>query len=341
MLVREDEFLRTLRKKSNALQGVLIHGSDTAALADLTKAARVELGLTSELRLESTALRSDPSRLRDEYSAMSLLGEKQAIIVSGCDDAAVGALNGLFGAGSTGNFVVLCADALGKSSKLRSAAEAAEHFACVPIYEASPEALGQRVTQALASGGLRFAPGASDTFFGLVDNDRSALLNEVAKLSLYCFGQAEVTEQDVLAVCGISAEFSADELTDAVLSGEVPEADRAFSMVDDEPGQIGSVLQQMLYQVQRLQGMRSDMSGGTSLEQAMQRAKPPVFFKRKQVVGEQLRALDTDTFESLVLLLSRAVVDVRAQANLAQETALRAIYRMSGLVQQNRRLRTS
>lgn len=333
MQLNEKQILQSVRP--GKLSGVLIYGNDTSAVSELGRSVAadwsVRVGGAEMLRLEVSTLKSDPGRLADEYSAMSLLGDKLVILVSDCDEGCLSAVNGFLGKGLIGeNLVVLMADSLSKGSKLRAACESAAHFGCVPVYEESVGELKQRIASFLGGLGLAWKQDASDTFFELIGSDRVTALREAEKLAAYCLGQSTIAEADVLAVCGQTASHSIDELCDAIFAGRAADADQLFSAIDQEPG---AVLSQILYQTQRLLAMRVDMSAGSTAEAAMQRAKPPVFFKRKSIVADQLRRLDSDGLEQCVRSLSRAVAETRNNGALAPEITGREVFRLAGLAQ--------
>ncbi len=339
MQLAENQLIRALTDRARRLSGILIYGSDASAVAELGRSAcaalsRQQPGGATIARIDAGSLKSNPSRLADEYGSMSLLGDRQVIVVSDCDESALPAVAKLLAASVAGdNFVVLMADALSKSSKLRSACEAAAHFGCVPVYEESASDLRQRLSSQFAQQGLQLSKAAADIFFELVGSDRTTAQREAEKLAVYCYGQSEIGEDDVMSVCGQTGSHSVDALCDAVLAGQAAETDRLFSALDGESANPGSVLAQMLYQVQRLQVMCLDMSTGATVETAMQRAKPPVFYKRKSIVGNQLRRFDIDACEQFIRVLSGAVAESRSSTDLANEVVSRALFRLSSMSQ--------
>jgi DNA polymerase III subunit delta len=328
-IVPELQLLQFMKRQAANLSGVLIHGTDTSAVSMLVREATAKWGSgksSAIVRMDAASLRSDPSRLGDEYRSMSLLGDRLAIVVSGCDDGLLRSLSTVLSIGPTENFIVLEAESLGKTSKLRLACEQASNFACVAVYEEDSAALQNRIRKRLEGDGFQWSGDAEQVFFGLVGEGRTAAIHEIEKLSLYCHGLSVITEQDVKASCGDTASFAPDDLVDAVLDGDFDLVDRMFSSLDRDASQPSAILQQLMYHLQRLQSMRLDMSNGANPESAMARARPPVFFKRKSAVVSQLKRLDLLALEELVLSVADAVADARSQGALAESIVGRALF---------------
>ena len=128
-ILRPEEFDSFLKRKVSTMNGVLIHGSDPATIAALSKQASravmgADEGLSGILRFEMSSLKEDPSRLLDEFYALSLLGDRRVLLIDDADESALKFLAPVISRTAVANFIILTADSLSKSSKLRAACEA-------------------------------------------------------------------------------------------------------------------------------------------------------------------------------------------------------------------------
>ncbi len=325
--VPEQQLAQYLKRNAAKLAGVLIHGNDTPAVSDISRDVLAKWSQNPTImRLETSSLKSDPSRLVDEYNAMSLLGDRYAIVVSGCDETVLKALGPVLQSPPSGNFIVLESEALSKSSKLRLACEAAANFAATALYEEDIGSLKSRIRSKLAESSMAWSGDAEESFYALVGEDRTAVAREIEKLSLYCLGRELIGEDDVRASCGDLASFAPDELIDAALDGNFASVDRMLGALDRESSQVSAILMQLLFHIQKLQAMRFDMSGGATTESAMMRSRPQVFFKRKPAVTSQLKRFDLKALEEVVLVVSNAIAETRSRAALAEATTGRTLF---------------
>lgn len=329
-VLREEEFESFIKRRAATMNGVLIHGVDSSAVSSLGQQALRAIvggGDTSfaTVRIDLASLKENPSRFDDEFRSLSLLGERRVLLADGVDDIHLKALTSILAAREVGNFVVLMADALGKSSKLRVACEESEKFAGLAIYEEDAAALAGRIRKLLATENLSWGNDAEALFFELVGSDRSTAVQEAAKLSLYCLGQSQISEADVEAVCGDTAAFGTDQLIDAVMAGDLAAADRMGSSLDSDSAGTRGILSVLLAHLTRLQSLRMDMERGMNAEMAVRNAKPMIFFKRRNAFMAQLRNFELQDLTNMQQSVSAAMFQTRKLPDLFEAITSRAL----------------
>ena len=329
-VLREDEFDNFIKRRSASMNGIHIHGADSSAVSSLGQNALravVGSGDTSHalLRIDLSSVKENPSRLSDEFRSISLLGDRQVLLLEGVDDSHLKVLTSIFEEAEIANFVILLSDALSKTSKLRLASEASIKFASVAIYEEDALALAARIRKQLSAENLSWGSGAEELFFELVGSDRSTAVQEANKLSLYCFGQSQILESDVEAVCGDTAGFGTDQLIDAVMAGDLGAADRMGSSLDSDSAGTRGILSVMLLHLTRLQSLRMDMERGMNAEMAVRNTKPAIFFKRRNAFIAQLRNFELQDFIEMQQAVSAAMFQTRKLPDLFEALTSRTL----------------
>jgi len=325
--LREEEFETFLRRRINASNGIVIHGNDEAAVSLLGRQAAKAVG-GDVRRVDITAAKATPGTFMDDFLSLSLLGGRQVLLVDGADEYCLKFLEPALSYGELANLVIVLASSLGKSSKLRVAAESGTLFSSLAVYEEDEAKLAQRIRKFLEGQGLRWGTDAEEAFFAATGVDRAMAMQEIEKLALYMWGRAEVSEADVQAICGNSAEFNSDELIDAALAGNLEETDRIVSQLGAE---VRNLLPLIQLQLNTLQNLRAEMERGTSAESAIASAKPPIFFKRKPALLAQLRKLSMNDVLEIQEAFSAAVFQSRKMADLADATISRTFLSIARL----------
>lgn len=329
-VLREDEFDGFLKRRLSTMNGILIHGSDSSAVTALGQQVLRNVVGAAETshalqRIDMSSLKESPGRLNDEFQSISLLGDRQVLWLEGGDESHLKALTQILAQAEIANFVICLSDALGKTSKLRAACEAADKFASLVIYEEDAAQLAARIKKQLSVDGLSFEKPAEELFFELVGADRSMAVQEATKLGLYCLGQSLITEPDVEAVCGNIAGFGTDQLIDAVLAGDLENADRMGSSLDSDSAGTRGILSVFLLHLTRLQALRMDMERGLSAEMAVRNTKPAIFFKRRNAFMVQLRNFEMQDLIDMQQSLSAAMFQTRKMPDLFEAITSRAL----------------
>lgn len=326
-VLSEAELDAFIKRKSSGMNGILIHGDSVSGLAQ--QVLRAVVGSSdaafATVRIDVGRLKDEPGLLDDEFRSLSLLGERRVVVADGVGDSHMKALTPILASRDVGNFVLLLGESLGKSSKLRSACEAADKFGCLAVYEETSAALRDRIRKQLAVEKLNWGPGAEDMFFELVGSERATTVQEALKLSIYCLGQSQITESDVEAVCGNTIDFGTDQLIDAVLAGDLSGADRMSSNLDADSAGVRGSLAVLSLHLTRLQSLRMEMDRGQNAEQTLRNARPPIFFKRRNTVMAQLRSFDLPALLTLQQSVAEAVLLSRKMPDLSEAITNRTL----------------
>ncbi len=326
-VLRADDFEAFLKNKSARMNGLLLHGSDAEAVGVLARQATRTLCEAEKVpgslhHLDVAVIKENPGALIDEFQSLSLLGDRQILLADGVDDNFLKFAKPAIETTKLANFLVILAGSLAKSSKLRLACEDATLFASLAVYEEDRAALSNRLRKQMAEHGLKWAGDAEASFFERVGHDRPSVNQEMAKLLLYCLGMAEITEEDVLAICGNTAAFGTDELIDAMLQGDGQNTDRMAASFD---GDQRTILIMVLNHLTRLQNLRAEIDSGSSYDAVMRSAKPPIFFKRQSNIKSQIRRYDSDGLYELQELVSSAILQTRKIPSMADAITNRTL----------------
>jgi DNA polymerase-3 subunit delta len=319
-----------LRKPPPNLFALLVYGEDAGAVRELARQAVIMIAGAADdpfnvVRLDNTALTSDPGRLADEFASLSMLGGRRVVWVTDADQAFLTSVEPLLNGGGSGNLIVAESGNLAKSSRLRTVFEKSERAFAVAVYEDDGDRLSSLIESILSPLGLVLAPDAGVKLLELLGTDRAAARQEIEKLATYCLGAGEVRIEDVEAICGESSGEDADGLVDAVFAGEVEHVDRGFTTLTAAGTDPGRVMTLAGLHVVKLQSLKLDVDRGMRVEDALRSVRPPVFFKRHEAMRLQLRIWDLAALLSAASTLSSCTLQMRRTPALAETLASRTL----------------
>jgi DNA polymerase III subunit delta len=309
---------------------VLIYGSDESAVRELAsglvKAAAGSLDDPFAVtRLEDSQLLKNKGLLAEEAAAMPLLGGRRVVWVTGVAQGFLAAVQPLLESQTKLNLIVAVAGALAKSSALRTLFEKSTKAAIVPIYEDDPERVRRVIVEHLRGANLAAADDAIERLTELTGPARAQLRQELTKLALYCANRREVTIEDVEAVCGEATEPSADDVCDAAFGGKLEDVDQHMRRLAAAGLAGGQLVSSLLAHAARLREMCAAMAAGKPASLVMGAVRPPIFFKRKSAIAQQLDLWDLPALDRAATTLMAAVVQTREQRDLENDIAQRSI----------------
>ncbi len=322
-VLKEEDFEVFLGQGIQKVAALLIHGDDEALVSSLARRAILKLsdGAGSSLlvdQMEASACKKSPGIFLDALNSISLLGDRRLILFDAVDDSCLKFLEETLSLAPGGTFVLLKSSALKRDSELRMAFETAVHTAAMALYPDDERVAFARARSLLETYAMKWDEDAEQSFFSLVGYDRPVVAQEIAKLALYCWGKPRISTSDVVAVCGDVIEESLEDTIDVILSGDLAGLDRALAGNFGRDGK--ALLPALASHLSRLVVLRSALDGGETIDQVIRNARPPVFFKRRAAIVNQLSRFglaELVEFQAVVqslILRSRQLGDISEAA---------------------------
>jgi DNA polymerase-3 subunit delta len=292
---------RFLRQPSPDQPIALVYGPDQGLIRE-----RVERLLAAVLddpkdpfrltELGADAVRADPGRLENEARALCLVGGRRVVRVRQGGDQLTAACRALLKLGTVEALVVIEAGELGSGSSLRRLVEGAANAAAIACYRDEGRDLDALIERVLAEHELRVEPDARAWLAQHLGADRGVTRSELAKLALYLepapgepARAGRVTLEEAALVVGDGAALEFDDLVHAATLGQASHLERCLERLLGEGKSPVSLLRALANHVTRLHALALQVEAGTPLEEVIERARPPIHFRRRDSVGAELR----------------------------------------------------
>ena len=327
---QQGAFLSRLASTRDVL-GLLVFGNDTGGVRELAqKAIRLLLGDALDdpfalVQLDEEMLKEDPGRQTWKWPASRPPGGRRVIRVRNAGNAFRDSMRPVLGLEATEAVIVAEAPGLKKDSALAKLFTKEKRLAALPVYADDASDVQRLIDEVLGAHGLSIDRDARLALAPLLGADRLASRNELEKLALYCRGRGQVTLQDVRDVCSDMSAHMMQDMLDAFLTGQAEEGLRLFSalLAEGTPG--AAMLQAAANHVARLKVLRAAMSGGLNAREAVARARPPIFFRRRPIVERQLGLWSASALARADESLWQAMRQARCFAELEAAIAERAL----------------
>jgi DNA polymerase-3 subunit delta len=333
---------RYLASPPDGIRMFLLYGSDPGAITErvrmLERTGLQRGGNGAVIRIGSDELASNPGRIADEAFAISLFGGEPVIALRVLDGRhnVVGSLEALFERPPDAAWVVVEAGELTQANPLRKAFEASPAAAALPAYPLEGAGLASFIHAAADEGGVTIEAAAAEMLAEALGGDRLAARGELEKLFVYVGGHRAITPADVEAIVGETSEARTDEVIDAALTGESEALEVGLERMRAEAASPSGLAVLALRHVIQLQSLRLTMDSGATASASLDRARPPVFSRRRSAVEAALRLWPTEKLRDARRRIDRAIALSRLQPALENAVISDALHQIA---LQSRRLR--
>lgn len=293
---------RFIEKPAEDIIGVLLFGPDRG----LVKARSLALTKTympnaddafGTTVLTADDLSSDPARLADEMSALSLLGDDRLVRLRLDHERNAAAISKLIKEFDTNPSkveakLIIEAGDMTPRSAIRKSCEAAANFVAIACYAASAKDLADQVKSSLSEKNIGINPDALEMWLPLLEGDHALAAGEIEKMALYKgYGRDEgevVTLADIKAVAAGGQSASIDTIVMQMMSGRVDDADASYCRAMSGKLNPVSVLIGLQRHLLRLIEAAMSMDSGNNIGQAMRSLRPPVFSMQEDLFKRHL-----------------------------------------------------
>ncbi len=286
-----DSFVQNLPA---SIRAVLLYGPDQGMVRE--RADKLITSCTGDRRdpfrvvdLSADELKADPARLADEAAAFSMTGGRRAVAVANAADNLTGICQDALAAATSHALIVLQAGELRSQSSLRRLFEKEGSAAAIACYPDSESGLARLIETELGAQNIAIDADAIAFLTSHLGTDRQLVRSEVQKLALYAGDGGQLTESDIRACIGTSADFALDDVIYAATDGDQRAVDTALQQAWQADAAPVAMVRALQRHIQRLAAVATRIAAGTDGRQALRTLRPPVFWKQEQRFLAQAR----------------------------------------------------
>jgi len=319
-----------LQRPDPQIRAVLLYGPDEGLVRE--RAEAVARSVCPDLRdpfrvgdLTAAVLAADPARLADEAAQLSLTGGRRVVRVRGAGDA-LAKLFAEFLESTPGEaFVVVEAGELPSRSALRRAFEAAQCAVAIGCYPDTPRDLAAVIRETLAAHRVTASREAGQFLVEHLGGDRLLTRSELEKLALYAGENGRVELEDARLSISDTAALELDDAVMAAAEGDAARVERVLGRVFQQGESPVSIIRSLLRHLQRLHVLAARLAGGSSVDEVLRSARPPIFFKQEDSFRRQLDRWTEARLRPQLDRIAKAELDMKTTGFPAETICREAI----------------
>jgi len=196
--------------------------------------------------------------------------------------------------------IVLNANNLEKKSKLRSIFEKDKNLICVPFYKDDNRTLIQLANNFFKNNKISISQEIVNLIVERSSGDRINLNNELNKISLFLLNKEKINIEDVIKLTNLAENYSISELADNCLTKNMKKINKIYNenvfSVDD----CILIIRTLLSKSKRLLEIKKINNSNKNIEQIISNYKPPIFWKDKEIVKNQVSKWSLKDAEKLI-----------------------------------------
>ena len=196
--------------------------------------------------------------------------------------------------------IILNSKNLEKKSTLRKLFEKEKLIICVPFYEDNNQTLNSIISLFFRNKKIPISQQLINVLIDRSRGDRKNLNNELEKIESFSLNKKNLNIEEIIKLTNLADNYSASELVDHSLAKNTRKTVTILSEnnYSDEDNII--IIRTLLAKLKRLVKIYELVGEKINIEQAISLCKPPIFWKDKPLVTQQIKSWEKDHLKDLI-----------------------------------------
>ena len=213
--------------------------------------------------------------------------------------------------------IILTAEILEKKSKLRSKFEKDKNLICIPFYPDTDQTLIKLAHNFFRERKISISSSSINLIISKINNDRKTLMNELNKLEVYSHNKKKIDENVISKIISINENHETNDLVNNYL---IQNQKKIISILNENNFNNEDciiIVRSLLNKSKRLLDLSNEYLKNNDLQTTLASARPPIFWKEKDIVKEQISRWKPEDIKTLICKLSEIELIIKKNVNIS------------------------
>jgi len=211
--------------------------------------------------------------------------------------------------------IILNSESLEKKSKLRSFFEKNKTLVCVPFYPDNDQTLSKLAYNFLKEKKISISSSNINLIINKCSGDRETLINELKKVELFSKNGKQINSDNISKLINLSENHSISELVDNCLAQNKKKIISILNENNFSNEDCIMIVRSFLIKTKKLLILSKAFETNKNIDLTISSAKPPIFWKDKEVTKQQIYKWKPKNIKKLIYKLSETELQIKKNIN--------------------------
>jgi DNA polymerase-3 subunit delta len=211
--------------------------------------------------------------------------------------------------------IIINSGLLEKKSKLRSLFEKEKNLICIAAYPDNNETLSRLAVIFFKNEKISISQQNINLIVGKCNGDRHNLNNELEKIRNYALNKKNLTTQEILKIINLSENYGFSELIDNCLAKNKNKIMTILNENNFSNEDCIIILRTFLIKAKKILALSLEFEKNKDLNKTISLARPPIFWKDKEIVKIQLNKWKSNKIKELIYHLNDIELQIKKNFN--------------------------
>ena len=211
--------------------------------------------------------------------------------------------------------IIINSENLDKKSKLRAFFEKSKKYICIAVYPDNNQTLAQLTLNFFKQKKILISHQNINFIVNKCNGDRDILENELKKIEHFSKNKKEITFDDLMKLINLSENHGISELIDNCLAKNQKKTLNILNENIFTSEDCILIIRTFLNKSKRILKLCNEFENNKNIETTISSAKPPIFWKDKEIVKQQIYKWKPEKIKKLIYELFEIELIVKKNLN--------------------------
>ena len=268
---------------------------------------------------EEAEILSNKDNFKESLFNKSFFEQNKLIIVNRVTDKLLELVEELLEKKDDDIRIILKTGILEKKSKLRNFFEKNKDLIVIPFYEDNYQTLHLLAENFFKHNKIKISNQNINFVLEKTKGNRINLKNELEKIKSFSQNKQSIEIEDLIKITSSGEDYKISELTDQCLAKN---RKKTINILNENSNAIEDnilILKSFLYKLKRLKKLKEQTSINKSLDQAISSYRPPIFWKDKEIIKQQLMVLSDEEIKLLIKKINNLELTIKKNSGISNQ----------------------
>ncbi len=300
-----------INKKETKL--FLLYGKNSGLIKDTIN--KIEFSKGERFQYDEKDILENEKLFFENILVKSLFVQNKTIIINRSTDKILKIIDQILDKNIEDVLVIITAENLEKKSKLRSFFEKEKNLVCIPFYPDTEKTLLKLAMDFFKNEKIAVSQINLNQILNKNLGDRENLLNELKKIKYFVKNGKKVTTETLSKLINLSEDYSTSELVDNCLAKNKNKTLTILNENNFKNEDCIAILRIFLSKTKRILTLAKDYEKNKNIDLTISSARPPIFWKDKEIVKQQIIRWNTKKLKKLIFEISEIEILIKKNLN--------------------------
>jgi DNA polymerase-3 subunit delta len=267
------------------------------------------------LNYEEKEILDNENNFIENILSKSLFEPQKFIVIKRATDKILKIIEELFQKNFEDTTIVLNSMSLEKKSKLRSFFEKNKTLICVPFYPDNDQTLSKLTYNFLREKKISISSSNINLIVNKCGGDRETLINELQKIELFSKSGKQINSENISKLINLNENHNISELVDNCLAQNKKKLIIILNENNFSNEDCIMIVRSLLIKSKKLLNLSKTFETNKNIELTISSAKPPIFWKEKEITKQQILKWSSKNIKQLIYSLSETELQIKRNVN--------------------------